>query len=601
VINFARWQKSGYAARVKSVSARMLYNYARRYDEYAGEDYEGSSCRGALKGWFRHGVCLEPDWPDHQRPRFGYADRAVQNTLGVYYRIDTKSITDLQAAVVQAHAIYVSAFTHDGWVALQRDEEDTATPTHANLPAIPFDGKPSRTDGHAFAIVGFNTRGFIVQNSWGRSFGTGGFAVLTYEDWLANGMDAWVASLGVPGVLQGRLGEGSGARARAGQPVDQSAWWDTGTAYEHSIVIGNDGRIGRYLTQDELSRSLLYQACSLPDRWFRTDAAAAGAKKRLVIYAHGGLNSEPDAIARARAMGRFFAGNGCYPLFLVWRTGLLESLGDAVEDAFRQSPQAVGGLRERLLDATDTLLEKTLGRGPGRLVWSEMKENARFSCAPTRGCHHLADALQKLADSWGEDLEIHVVGHSAGSILLGHLLELLAQRAGLAERVASAHLYAPACTVQFANRYYAPHDRLLKNLWLHVLADRQERDDSVAAVYRKSLLYMVSNALEPDLRTPLLGMENVRNPEYIGWDGSSTTMEALARWRYAARDAGLDARTTVVKDTRVPAALPDGRPAETIPAGHGSFDNNIDVVTATLQRITGRKELALPVDDLRGF
>ncbi|GAB3766727.1 hypothetical protein GCM10028796_26500 [Ramlibacter monticola] len=602
VINFARWQKAGYAPELKQVSARMLYNYARRYDEYEGEDYDGSSCRGALKGWFNHGVCLEPDWPDHTRPRFGYAERAAQTTLGVYYRIDTQSITDLQAAIVQSQAIYVSAYTHEGWTALQRDAEDRGTPTHDTLPAIAFSGKASKSDGHAFAIVGFNSRGFIVQNSWGRRFGIGGFAVLTYEDWLANAMDAWVASLGVPGVVQGRLAAGgTDPKGRAGKAVDKSRWWDAATAYEHSVVVGNDGRVSRYLSQDELSRSLLYQACALPDHWFRTDPRAmAGARKRLVIYAHGGLNSEADAIERARAMGRFFIGNGCYPLFLVWKTGMLESLADAVEDAFRQAPGLVGGARERLLDATDALLERLLGRGPGKLVWSEMKENARFSCMSNRAGDYLAQALQKLAATWGEQLEIHLIGHSAGSIILGHLLEEFARR-DLKERIASAHLFAPACTVQFANRYYAPHEELLKKLWLHVLSDDQERDDNVVAIYRKSLLYMVSNALEPDLRTPLLGMANVEKPDYVGWDGSSTTMEALSRWRFAARDARLDQRTVVVSGPRVPCAAEAGKSPETIAASHGSFDNNVEVIARTLKSITGLAQLPLPVDDLRGF
>src|SRR5712671_2383608 len=32
------------------VSPRMIYNMARRYDEWPGEGYEGSSARGAMKG-----------------------------------------------------------------------------------------------------------------------------------------------------------------------------------------------------------------------------------------------------------------------------------------------------------------------------------------------------------------------------------------------------------------------------------------------------------------------------------------------------------------------------------------------------------------------
>ena len=32
------------------VSARMLYEMARRFDEWTGEDYDGSSLRGAIRG-----------------------------------------------------------------------------------------------------------------------------------------------------------------------------------------------------------------------------------------------------------------------------------------------------------------------------------------------------------------------------------------------------------------------------------------------------------------------------------------------------------------------------------------------------------------------
>lgn len=401
VINFARWQKAGWSPEVESVSPAMLYSYARRYDEYAGEDYEGSSCRGALKGWFKHGVCLESDWPYRKRPRYGYAQRAALNTLGVYYRIDTTSITDMQAAIVQANAIFVSAFTHEGWGEVDQAGASRKAPAHDTLPVIPFDGRASKTDGHAFALVGFNERGFIVQNSWGPGFGVAGFAILTYADWLANGMDAWVASLGVPGVVQGRMSAQAGAGAgRAGKAL--AGWWNEATAYQHSIVLGNDGRVDRYLTQDELTRTLLYQACTLPDQWFRTDPVGSKAPvKRIVLYAHGGLNSEDDAIERARAMGRYFTANGCYPLFLVWKTGVMESLGNIASDWLGQQPQRAGGIRDKLVEASDLLLEKTLGRGPARWLWNEMKENARFACTTNRGGDLLATALQNLAAAWG--------------------------------------------------------------------------------------------------------------------------------------------------------------------------------------------------------
>lgn len=594
VVNYLRWRKSGMPGRLASVSPRMFYNFARRYDEYAGENYDGSSCRGALKGWYHHGVCMEVDWPyrqeDTQPPKFGYATRATANTLGVYYRIELKTISDLQAAIHEVGAIYVSANTHQGWQDVPTVRRKLAG--HDSLPVIAFDGKPSHDDGHAFALVGFNTDGFVVQNSWGKSWGCGGFAVLTYADWLANGMDAWVAAMGVSGVVLGQLAAGSkGGSSRVG--TNRSLWWDEATAYEHSVVLGNDGRVTRYLTQDEMSRSLLFQACTLPDQWFRQQKATT---RRLVIYAHGGLNSEAAAIERARAMGRYFIGNGCYPLFVIWKTGMLESIGDIFADKFRHEPPRAGGIREKISDATDILVERTVGRPLARPIWSEMKENAEAASLPTRGGDLLVTALQNLAKTWGDQLEIHLVGHSAGSIFHGYLVDLLAAR-GLEAQTASIHLYAPACTVQFANRHYAPHDALMQRLYLGILSDRNERDDNTAAIYRKSLLYLVSNALELDVRTPILGLANVMDAGYKGWDGSSSTAEALGNWRQVAKQTGLGKRTEVIDVDKVPTCL---HPEVAIDAGHGSFDNNVEVLGRTLERITGAK-LALPVDDLRGF
>ncbi|AID99931.1 peptidase C1 [Klebsiella variicola] len=596
VVNYLRWRKAGFPKKLDSVSPRMLYNFARRYDEYAGEDYDGSSCRGALKGWFHHGVCLESDWPYREQenipPQYGYAERAVNTTLGVYYRIDIKNITDMQAAIHDVGAIYVSAFTHEGWQTVPTAKK--APTNHDSLAVIAFNGKPTKTGGHAFALVGFNRDGFIVQNSWGTEWGCGGFAVLSYADWLTNAMDAWVAALGVPGVVPGQLATGSPALAAPAAAGNHPQWWDETTAYQHSIVIGNDGRVDRYLTQDEMTRTLMYQGCVLPDRWFRLQHAET---KRLVIYAHGGLNNEAGSIARARAMGRYFTGNDCYPLFLVWKTGILESIGDIFSDHFRREPSRAGGVREALTEASDLLIEETIGRPAAKPLWSEMKENAEFSCVSGRAGDLLVTALQKLVETWGKALEIHIIGHSAGSIILGHFVDLLSSR-GLGDALKSAHLYAPACTVQFANRHYAPHELLMKRMYLHILSDRIERADNVAAIYRKSLLYFVSNALEGDRRTPLLGMDKIHDKNYSGWDGSSSTGEALRNWRHAAAEAGLEkrGRTNIIDIDKV-----RGGPGVMIDASHGSFDNNIDVISLTLQRIVENNQLNVPVDDLRGF
>ena len=614
VINYLRWLKDASLQsgklpdKVNLVSPRMLYTLARRHDEYEGENYEGSSCRGALKGWFNNGVCLESYWPyepEKSNPaRYGFADNAAQQTLGVYYRVDTKSITDMQAAIAQHRAVFVSAFTHGGWQQVPKPTKAQLLKlSHPSLPVIVFGGRPSQTDGHAFALVGFNGNGFIVQNSWGTSWGAGGFAVLSYLDWLANGMDAWVASLGVPGVVAGRLAVDSGSKS-ALSGADRSKWWDSGLAYQHSVVLGNDGRVSRYMTEDEQPRKLQQQVYALPDAWFRSQPTKH--PKRLVLYVHGGLNSEAAAIKRASAMGRFFIGNGCYPLFLVWKTGLMESVGAIISDKLGLQPALAGSLREAITDRTDRLVEKTIGRPLARPLWSEMKENAQLAFTPRHGGDLLLDALQALTATWGEAFELHLVGHSAGSLALGHLLQALSlrQRAGrdggLSSRMASVHLYAPACSVAFANQHYASNPTVMERLYLDVLSDKQERGDTVTPVYRKSLLYFVSNALEADLRTPLLGMERIQNTSDTGWDGTSDTGESLLTWRTSAQATKLKSRTNVVSQDSITVAIDAmGKPVMA-PAAHGSFDNDIGVVSRTLECITG-SPLTMPVDDLRGY
>lgn len=65
VVNYLQWTRSygeGGKGAFKSVSPYMLYDLARFYDEWPGQDYDGSSCRGAMKGWHKHGVCEQSLW-----------------------------------------------------------------------------------------------------------------------------------------------------------------------------------------------------------------------------------------------------------------------------------------------------------------------------------------------------------------------------------------------------------------------------------------------------------------------------------------------------------------------------------------------------------
>ena len=158
VVNLQR--RLNYGAEAPAVSARMFYEMARRFDEWTGEDYEGSSIRGALRGFFNNGVCTDEAWPyDPTDPGYLTLNRAKDAraiSLGAYYSV-RQDTAEMHAALTEAGAVYVSARVHDGWFSADGGVI-TPQPLHP-------------TGGHAFAIVGYTTVGFWVQNSLGIGLG----------------------------------------------------------------------------------------------------------------------------------------------------------------------------------------------------------------------------------------------------------------------------------------------------------------------------------------------------------------------------------------------------------------------------------------------
>jgi len=218
-----------------------------------------------------------------------------------------------------------------------------------------------------------------------------------------------------------------------------------------------------------------------------------------------------------------------------------------------------------MLDRLDDTLEPIARNLGGKALWDEMKENATLCASRTTGAarmaaRHLVDLVKS-----GEIDEIHLVGHSAGAILLAPLAEFFKSQG---VKVSSLSLWAPACTLQLFSEFYGP---LIKSgdieaFDLYTLDDATERDDDCADIYHKSLLYLVSHAFEavpriPFVRpggTPLLGLERdvLAGVPKAFWTGQR-------RWIKAPGAAKSDARH------------------------HGDFDNDRETLLSTLERITG--------------
>ncbi|MDO9264525.1 MAG: hypothetical protein Q7U02_11205, partial [Desulfosalsimonadaceae bacterium] len=266
----------------------------------------------------------------------------------------------------------------------------------------------------------------------------------------------------------------------------------------------------------------------------------------------------------------------------MYDTGLVEELKDAVVRAFygERTEGFFRDLMDKLIEKTDLLIEDFV-RKPVTPIWEEMKNDARLPFEPPMGSgtndglfviKAFAEALQDTG------VQIHLAGHSTGAILLGHLLRAL-DALELPDLIQSCSLMAPACSIDFYKEHYEPRLNAkakgkatvkLPALTIYNLTEQLELDDNVAFVYRKSLLCLVSRALERQTDKPLLGMQR--------YSKKLTAHPALSI-HYS-----------------------DGKKGVTTSTSHGDFDNDIKTMNAIMKQMLGTTpEKPFTENEMKGY
>ena len=507
-------------------SARMLFEMARLHDDLPDEDLAGSTLRGALKGFFHNGVCrlteLTPDIQPPLSPRWALSIERAQEarniSLGAYFRLE-HVINDYHAAINEAGAIVASAKIFDGW----------RSPQEGRIgPANRFQGR------HAFAIVGYDEEGFLVQNSWGSRWGgylgLPGVALWPYEDWSENVEDAWVLRLAVssPKAFDIKIARNMG-KQRA--PATAAA---SGTKPRRQDILGH------YLHLDDGALVTRGRYAQLPDTVAATAALLkAGGRdtssppyKHLLIFTHGAMTDRYEVAARIKAWYKVFKASGIYPLHIMWETGFNSEVVDVVSDLLFKTKTRIGegAAAEKY---TDERLEQ-LARPLGRKLWRDLGTTARMAFEPGSDGGDAIRAYLSSAAAEPNPMQLHFASVSGGVQLLGGLLEVV-EELGLS--LASASLMAPACSLDHYDNAIRPHvGRTIATLNQYTLIERRERADKLD-IYGKSLLYLVSAALEAEPHTPLLGLERDLRPV-------DATLPEAHHLIYAGRDNGRsDART----------------------------------------------------------
>ncbi len=636
VINYLFWKKvvsenyeeflnNPFKFKIKKVSPKMLFNLAKIYDEWDGEDYEGSSCRGAMKGWHKHGVCQEQLWEfSWDEPKDSWQDDAIEQPLGAYYRVNKDSIVDMQSAICEVGALYVSANIHDGWWELKDIEKKDIRDVNIDIPYIPYHTFP--IGSHAFVIVGYTRYGFIIQNSWGTNWGNSGFAILSYKDWLAHGMDAWVAVVGVPINIdispdtysnlslavkcnESIIGTKTIKTALSYKYINSNLKPKSEEiAYKHTLVINSYGRAKHTMINtssvDKSTQMIAYENIK---NWLKENRD----NKRVAVYALGGFKNEKEYISKIRVMIPYFLENGIYPIFLIWQDSYIEAIINSIDSKYRDIEIKTPDEREALNRAIENYARKISTRA----IWSEVKEKStnanrkrvlgfKKSSKPTSGIMYiLTNNFEKLKKEDGFEFDINIIAHSAGSQLVTtNWLKELAKR-GL--KLNSIHLLAPTTSLQDCNIYikYAIDKNILKmsNIYIYMLDKDIESMDSVGK-YGKSILYLISRALDHIHKTPLLGLQDswiIENSNKEDGIFNSQQLNQIKKWYSRAIES--DDICNLYFMTKNDIQLKRSLNNDLVRLNNENLDSSIFILDRILKYITTNSvdgELKYPIENL---
>lgn len=322
-------------------------------------------------------------------------------------------------------------------------------------------------------------------------------------------------------------------------------------------------------------------ADSLP-AWER--ALPAGAPLRIVFWAHGGLINEEDGLAIAQKHVEWWKRNGVYPIYLVWESGLFDALGAILSHAGTTTAS------RGLTDFTDGVVEGIVRRLRGDAVWGAMKTSAALGTAKNGGNRYVLEQLAKYTPTVKRPVELHAVGHSAGSIVHSYFVPTAAELG--VQPFTTVQFLAPAIRVdEFKSRMLRTAGTAFKQLVMYTMDDAREQDDNCNGVYRKSLLYLIYHALEARDREPVLGLQvSIDNdPQLRSFFAGS---QARVVWSVTPSQSGRDATQST---------------------SHGGFDDDGPTMTSVAINVLGgdvaaakpyvgdgRRDLSWPISsDLR--
>lgn len=169
-----------------NLSRLFVYYNARIYESTVDED-SGATIRNTMKGLAKYGVCKETLWP-YNISKYAivpsteaYAE-ALHRKITKYQRMT--SIEHILDAINTYYPVVSGVLIYESFLELNSQD--------------PVMAQKSSTDyiagGHAITIIGYDlgTEQFLVENSFGPTWGMGGYCYMPFEYARQNLLENWI-------------------------------------------------------------------------------------------------------------------------------------------------------------------------------------------------------------------------------------------------------------------------------------------------------------------------------------------------------------------------------------------------------------------------
>ena len=169
-------------------SERWIYEWAKRLDEFPGENYEGTTIRAAMKALAKHGICREELWPyvagKKGEPDEKAAEDAYEHRIEKYRSliVPKPDIRLVMRGLHETGPVVAGVAVHETWFKVGKD----------GIISVPI--QSAKILGHhAVAVIAYDDVYMKIKNSWGSNWGNQGYAFIAHDYFIRILHSCWAA------------------------------------------------------------------------------------------------------------------------------------------------------------------------------------------------------------------------------------------------------------------------------------------------------------------------------------------------------------------------------------------------------------------------